>query len=267
MSEFDSDSYNQVGRSPTPIDSTNMSRWRRGRELWLAIRSKVARQGYPASLHRGTSVLAGRNLWIAIALALLLIIPIAGLIFGYVMRPPAARSGSDSASGISSDSVASRHRSPLPGNRCTPQCSRPRPLWFRRYRFRLLPANPPSAAPPPPQSNTPMIPATPPQIAGIMPPRRSSPPARLFADDLSRPTRQAFRGWLFRPVDVEQQRTGFPMSRGSARQLSKSRWIRLKRWMRTVSAWTSGKKYHFSIPGMSKNNEQELFTGWLTRVR
>ena len=30
---------------------------------------------------------------------------------------------------------------------------------------------------------------------------------------------------------------------------------------------TSGKKYHFSIPGMSKNNEQELFTGWLNRVR
>lgn len=30
---------------------------------------------------------------------------------------------------------------------------------------------------------------------------------------------------------------------------------------------TSGKKYHFSIPGMSKNSEQELFTGWLTRVR
>jgi hypothetical protein len=30
---------------------------------------------------------------------------------------------------------------------------------------------------------------------------------------------------------------------------------------------SSGKKYHFSIPGMSKNSEQALFTGWLNRVR
>jgi hypothetical protein len=30
---------------------------------------------------------------------------------------------------------------------------------------------------------------------------------------------------------------------------------------------TSGKKYHFSIPGMSKDSEQALFAGWLHRVR
>jgi hypothetical protein len=30
---------------------------------------------------------------------------------------------------------------------------------------------------------------------------------------------------------------------------------------------TSGKKYHFSIPGMSKSSEEKLFTDWLSRVR
>jgi hypothetical protein len=30
---------------------------------------------------------------------------------------------------------------------------------------------------------------------------------------------------------------------------------------------TSGKKYHFTIPGMTKSGEQQLFTGWLSRVR
>jgi len=30
---------------------------------------------------------------------------------------------------------------------------------------------------------------------------------------------------------------------------------------------TSGKKYHFSIPGMSKISEQELFADWFNRVR
>jgi hypothetical protein len=30
---------------------------------------------------------------------------------------------------------------------------------------------------------------------------------------------------------------------------------------------TSGKKYHFSIPGMTKISEQELFADWFNRVR
>jgi hypothetical protein len=29
----------------------------------------------------------------------------------------------------------------------------------------------------------------------------------------------------------------------------------------------SGKKYHFSIPGMTKSGEQQLFANWFNRVR
>ena len=112
-----------------------------------------------------------------------------------------------------------------------------------------------------------MIPATPPQIAGVMPPPpvvttsgSYSPmtyPARHdkhFGDGCSGQLTLSSNDLVFQcPEDPH----GSVQIAINEIQAVDENGVRL----------TSGKKYHFSIPGMSKNNEQELFTGWLTRVR
>ena len=143
MSKFDSHSYNQGARSATPLESKNMSWWLRGKDILLAIRSKAARDEL-LGCYKSLQIRPFRSKRLGChPIGVLLVVPIAGLIFGYVTRPSLARSGAGSPAGISwTVPLADRHRSLLPENRCTPPCSRPRPPRYRRSPHPPLPEIP-----------------------------------------------------------------------------------------------------------------------------
>jgi len=268
MSEFESDSYNPVPHGAAPIDGTNVSRWRRARNLLLAIRSNSARMGIVAALRRGISALSGRKNWTALILAGLLVLPIAGIIAGYLARPKSGTAGPGSPTGISADGSAHATAKPAPGKPLYPVMEAPSTAVVPPIPAPAAPRNPTSAVPPQPQANAPMIPATPPQIAGVMPPpppvvTTSAPytpmtyPARHekhFGDSCSGQLTLNSNELVFQCP--EDPGAGIQVAINQIDAVDENG-IRL----------TSGKKYHFSIPGMSKNNEQALFAGWLNRVR
>jgi hypothetical protein len=268
MSEFESHSYNQGAHGAAPIESKNKGWWRRAKEILLAIRSKGARTKFSAAVNRGRSILSSRNAWVGIVLAILLVVPVAGLIFGYIMRPALAPSGAGSAAGISADNPArGTAAKPAPGKPLYPVMQPPSTAVVAPIPAPAAPRNPSAATPPPPQANAPIMPAPPPQIAGVMPPpptvTTNAPyapttyPARHdkhFGDGCSGQLTLNSNELVFECPEDPRGSVQVAINQIDAVD---ENGIRL----------SSGKKYHFSIPGMSKNSEQELFTGWLNRVR
>ena len=267
MSDFESDSYNQSPRGATPIDSMTVRWWRRGKDLWLSIRSRSFRSDFFATVNRGISALSGRKIWVVIAVVGLLVVPIVGVFFGYVARPKQETAGSGAPAGVTADSSTHPSAKPAPGKPLYP-VMQPLPTdVVAPTATPPAPRNPQATVPPQEHTTVPAIPATPPPIAGAMPPppvvTPNSPytpvtyPARHdkhFGDSCSGQLTLSSRELVFQCPEDPRGTIQVAINQIDAVD---DNGIRL----------TSGKKYHFSIAGMSKSNEQALFSDWFNRVR
>jgi len=200
-----------------------------------------------------------------VVLGILLCLPIAGMILGYLSRPPAG-TASITPDGASSEASYGRIPKPAPG----------RPLGAPSQ------APPPTIAPPAP---APLAPESPPQIAipqrpvapvrtPVPQPSTPAPPPPVPAAGrtpfaaVSYPARhdKHFGGECAGQLTLNSTELVFhcPADPGSGFQVAihqidsvDDNGIRL----------VSGKKYHFTISGMDKRAERTLFVDWLNRVR
>ncbi len=275
MSEFDGHSYNQIGQDPTPTESMDKTSWRRKTlSLWHTIWTPKKRNGtdVAAGLYRGSpSAPSPRKNWTIKVVLLLLALPIAGMTIGYFTRLKAG-TGATAGSVVRSSMGALTHGTtakPAPGKPFVPETQPPPPSPAPRIPAATAPQHPPSAgaAPQNPVTAPLSAPAPPPAVKNAPPPAPTvttgtaySPvvyPARHdkhFGESCSGRLMLNSRGLQFDCPDDPSGGVQVAINQiGSVDENG----IRL----------TSGKKYHFSIPGMSKISEQELFADWFNRVR
>jgi len=275
LSEFDRRSYNHVGQDPTPTESMDKTSWRRKTlALWHTIWPPKKRGGTDGSsgLNSGSfsALFRGKN-WTVNVLVLLLVLPIAGVTIGYVTRLKSG-TGATASSVVGSALGSLTHGTtpkPAPGKPLVPVTEPPPPSPAPRVQAAAPPQHPPSAAPAPPNQPTASLgtPAPPPAFKNAPPP----PPAvttgtpyapvvyparhdKHFGDSCSGRLTLNSNGLQFDCPDDPGGGVQVAINQiGSVDENG----IRL----------TSGKKYHFSIPGMTKISEQELFADWFNRVR
>lgn len=281
MSEFDRHSYNQVGRDATPTESMDRNSWWRWKNLewWKSIWARTNKRGIngPAALYPGSPAETPRRKnwqvknWPVKVMLLLLLIPIAGVTFGYLTRLKSgtgAAAGSEGGSSIGTLTHGTTAK-PAPGK---PLVQEPEPP----------PASPPPRVPAPAAPQRPPAPAGAPQSAANVPLGVPAPPAAFKSapppvpavatgtpyPQVVYPARhdkhfgESCSGRL--TLNSSGLQFDCPDDPGGGVQVAINQigsvdenGIRL----------TSGKKYHFSIPGMTKISEQELFADWFNRVR
>jgi hypothetical protein len=279
MSEFDAHSYNQGGQGETPTESMEKTSWQRWKNLalWKTIWKSKKRSGtdVPAGLYLGSpsapSAPSPRKSWTIKVLVLLLALPIAGMTIGYFTRLKAG-TGATAGSVVGNSVGSLTHGTtakPAPGKPFVPDTQPPPPSPAPQIPAAAAPQHPPAAA------AAPQNPATAPLAAPSPPPafKNAPPPApalatgtpyppvvyparhdKHFGDGCSGRLTLNSSGLLFDCPDDPSGGVQVAINQiGSVDENG----IRL----------TSGKKYHFSIPGMSKISEQELFADWFSRVR
>jgi hypothetical protein len=275
LSEFDRRSYNQVGQDPTPTESMDKTSWRRKTlALWHTIWTPKKRGGtdVSAGLNRGSfsAFFHGKN-WTVKVLVLLLVLPIAGVTIGYVTRLKSgtgATAGSVVGSAVSSLTRATTAK-PAPGKPLVPVTEPPPPSPVPQVQAPAVPQRTPAPAAAPQNPATASMSATapPPPFKNVLPPAPTVttgtpyPPVvyparhdKHFGDGCSGRLTLNSSGLQFDCPDDPGGGVQVAINQiGSVDENG----IRL----------TSGKKYHFSIPGMSKISEQELFADWFNRVR
>jgi hypothetical protein len=276
LSEFDGHSYNQIGQDPTPTESMDKTSWRRKTlALWHTIWTPKKRSGTGVSggLNPGSSSAPSRwKNWPVKVLLLLLVLPVAGVTIGYITRLKAGTGGAPGSVVGSSIGTLTHGTTakPAPGKPFVPETEPPPASPAPQVPAATAPQHAPAAAPAAPQipaiaSSAPIAP--PPAFKNAPPPTptvttgtRYAPvvyPARHdkhFGDGCSGRLTLNSSGLQFDCPDDPSGGVQVAINQiGSVDENG----IRL----------TSGKKYHFSIPGMSKISEQELFADWFNRVR
>ena len=250
---------------------TNKRWWQRAwnpgrlRDVWTRIRPVQRRSSagsppriFPDRFLAGTWMLA---LWV-----ILLCLPVGGLILGYIRRPAAGTAGISSSSppGSSSDS-GSKIPKPAPGRPMLPVSQAPPPTT-------TLPAPPPIAPVTQPALPAPQTPAAP-MSAPALPPPAPAPPsvpgtAKTPFVAVTYPARhdKHFGDECSGQLTLNSNELAFscPGNPGEGVQVAINQIDEVDdNGIRLIS----GKKYHFSIPGMSKSAERTLFAEWLSRVR
>lgn len=280
MSEFDRHSYNQGGPDATPTKSMEKTSWWRWKNLarWKGIWTRKNGSGIdgPAALYPGSPAQRGspavpsrwKN-WPVKVLLLLLVIPIAGMTIGYFTRLKTGIGATAGAGGsfIGPPTHATTAK-PAPGKPLVPEPPPTSP--HPPVPAQAAPQRPPAPAPVP-QSAAPAplsaAPAPPPPFRSAPAPApavttgTSYPPVvyparhdKHFGESCSGRLTLNSSGLQFDCPDDPSGGVQVAINQiGSVDENG----IRL----------TSGKKYHFSIPGMSKISEQELFADWFNRVR
>jgi hypothetical protein len=281
MSEFDRHSYNQGGRDATPtesMDKTSSWSWKNlGR--WKSIWTPKNRGGIDgaSALYPGSAAAPSRwkswpvKNWPVTVLLLLLFIPLVGVTVGYLTR---LKSGTGSTAGsVVGNSIGTLSHGttakPAPGKPLVPEPEPPPASPPPRVLAPAAPQRPPAPASPPQSAATaPLsVPAPPaafksapppvPAVAAGTPYPQVVYPARHdkhFGESCSGKLTLNSSGLLFDCPDDPGGGVQVAINQiGSVDENG----IRL----------TSGKKYHFSIPGMTKISEQELFADWFNRVR
>jgi hypothetical protein len=250
--------------------------WRRKTlALWHTIWTSRKRSGTDLSsgLNPGSSSAPSRwKNWTVKVLLLLLVLPIAGVTIGYITRLKAG-TGRATGSVVGSSIGTPTHGTtakPAPGKPFVPETEPPPASPAPQVPAAAAPQRPPAPAPAAPQNpvTAPMsAPAPPPAFKNAPPPApvvtSGTPyppvvyPARHdkhFGDGCSGRLTLNSSGLQFDCPDDPSSGVQVAINQiGSVDENG----IRL----------TSGKKYHFSIPGMSKISEQELFADWFNRVR
>jgi hypothetical protein len=250
MSDFGSSSNPQVGPHANPAHSEVTTAWRRIRD---SARNSFARRKQLAS---------------GMLLALLAL-PVTAAIVWYATRPNALKKAADIG-------LAIRNPSALLNGGGKPKPAPGKPM---------LPVAPPAAAPPLPMPSAAAMPTQQAPAQVQIPPNnmtsattsapiaQTAPPATVvpakppyspvvyharhekhFGEGCSGQLTLSTSGLVFNcPDDLHGSVQIAVNEIGSVDENG----IRL----------TSGKKYHFSIPGMTKTGEERLFADWLNRVR
>ncbi len=136
----------------------------------------------------------------------------------------------------------------------------------------VRPTPSPLAPVPPPSIATPqhaIAPAPPPPVASIVPPSPAAPPsAKPAFPAVTYPARhdKHFGDSCAGQLTLNSGGLAFscPGNPDSAIQVATNE---IEAVDDNGVRLFSGKKYHFTIPGMNKNSEKGLFTDWLNRVR
>jgi hypothetical protein len=276
VSEFDPRSYNQDGQDATPTESIEKFSWRRWKNLalWrhLWTPGKRSADGTSAGLDRGSPAAPSRwKSWPVRVLLLLLVLPIAGVTIGYFTR---LKAGTGAAAGPGAGSAIG---SLAHGTTAKPAPGKP-----------LVPVTQPPPASPAPQNSAPAPAQHPPAAAAAPPntviaPSGAPPPPTPFKNALP-PAPTVTAGTPYPPVVYPARHDKHFGDSCSGRLMLNSSGLQFDcpddpsggvqvaiNQIGSVDEngirLTSGKKYHFSIPGMSKISEQELFADWFNRVR
>jgi hypothetical protein len=195
---------------------------------------------------------------------LLLCLPIGGVILGYIRRPAPGTASINAGTSPLETSSGEKLPKPSPARPMLPVSQAPPPSISSPTPGPITPEGPPPITPPasplapksalaPPPPTTPAMPAAPasrPGFAAVTYPARHD---RHFGEECSGQLTLNSSGLFFTcpgnadGIDVAVNEIDAVDDNG----------IRLR----------SGKKYHFTIQGMSKSGARALFADWLSRVR
>jgi hypothetical protein len=249
--------------------------WRRkALSLWRTLRAPKKRSGTDVSAGPNPGLLSalfhGKN-WTVKVLVLLLLLPFAGVTIGYVTRLKSG-TGATVGSVVGSSIGTLTHGTtakPAPGKPLVPDTQPPPPSPAPQIPAAAAPQHPPApaAAPQNPLTASSGTPAPPVPFKNSLPPAPTvttgSPyPPAVYSARHDKHFGESCSGRL--TLNSSGLQFDCPDDPGGGVQVAINQigsvdenGIRLM----------SGKKYHFSIPGMSKISEQELFADWFNRVR
>lgn len=252
MSDFGSSSNPQPGLDANPAYS-------RGKAAWWRIRNHLQNLTPGSSSWKPSTPKA----WL-----LLLALPVAAAIVWYATRPVTIKRASDFGAAVRNPSLLLSGGSkpkPAPGKPLLPTPppapSAPLPLPDPSIQatqpattaIPIQPQNLAGAAPPAPITNT--VPAAPVVPAGAYSPVvYSARHDKLFGQGCSGQLTLNTTGLVFNCPDDPNGSVQIALSQIASVD---ENGVQL----------TSGKKFHFSISGMSKGGEEELFVSWLHHVR
>ncbi len=257
MSEFDRFSYDAGRPRATPDDAADSRGWHRARHLFGAA---------PAAKSRGKSPTShGVRRRVAIAIASLIALAIIVVIAGQVTRPSGGAKAEGAGPLAGFGTAHATLAKPPAGKPLIPQAQTPPPVAPPVVTAPTVSPSKPTA-PVPSQPASPLGASPLPQIASAMPPTpvvsANAPyapivyPARHdkhFGDSCPGQLTLSSTGLTFNCPDYSDGNVQVAINQIAAVD---ENGIRL----------TSGKKYHFSIQGMTKSGEQQMFTDWLNRV-
>lgn len=212
--------------------------------------------------------------WIAMLSLLLVCIPIAAVLLGYLRRPAAGRQETSSSPLFGDSSLANgAKQKPAPGKPFPPPSEEPPAPPV------LVPPGPAGPAPgtaqaaPSPHTSphtpaspsinvpapAPVIPAQPPVIPAsptpsVVPETFAARHDKRFGEECSGQLTLNATGLAFSCPDDSSETLRVTLNEIAS---ADDNGIRL----------TSGKKYHFTIPGMSKDAAKALFRNWFNRLR
>lgn len=255
--DFDSDRYTQDQPGPTRLRGTA--------HLKAVGTSLHGPDWFGSSATRPSLAFLRRHWTIALFLALLMF-PLAGLVLGYISRPSPGSAAQADAGITTSAEPAEKQAKPSAGKPQLAASQTPPPVVMHPL--------PPSALEPqaPPAMSVPARPLNPAPGTPNPPPNAAPPPSAVAANSPYTPMVYSARhdkvfgegcaGQL--TLDTNGLAFRCPDDPGGSVQVAvgdieaiDGNGIRL----------ISGKKYHFSIAGMGRSNEEQLFANWLRRVR
>jgi len=206
-----------------------------------------------------------RQHWAMAVFVALLLFPLTGVLLGYLSRPRAGSTSQTDAGIATTPDSGDRQAKPAPGKGRLPESQAPPPVVMHPAPSAgLEPQSPPSLpVPTRPLTPAPALPST----ATNAPPVPAGAPRALYTPMVysarhDKVFGQGCAGQL--TLDTNGLAFRCPDDPGATVQLALAdieavdgNGVRL----------ISGKKYHFSIAGMGRSNEEQLFANWLSRVR
>lgn len=273
MSDFESVSNHPVQQSAIPAHSQNSSTWRevlkRGLQQSSWSRKRANHSRTPASETPRTSSrtpVSARQLTIYLLVALGVVIAFA--IIWYASQPSVvkhARRGGSSASPLP-DFAPTAKPKPAPGKPFVPQSQShlPPTVWTAAPQVQQVPS---TAVVPQTPLQTPINAQAPPAVASASPAQPLISGTSTFTPLVYQARHDKHFGGSC-SGQLTLNATGFAFH--CADDPSGSVQVALNEIAAVDENGVqllSGKKYHFSIAGMSKGAEQQVFANWLHRVR
>jgi hypothetical protein len=202
------------------------------------------------------------GIWMVILWIVLLCLPIGGVILGYIRRPAPGTVSISAGSAPFESAPGDKIPKPDPGKPMLPVSQAPPPTVSLPAPSPITPEAPPPITPPAtplpksapapvPAPAPPAAPAARPAFAAISYPARHD---KFFGGECSGQLTLNSSGLLFSCPGNTDDGINVAVNQIDAVD---DNGIRL----------LSGKKYHFSIPGMSKSGVRAMFADWLNRVR
>lgn len=197
---------------------------------------------------------------------ILICLPIGGVILGYIRRPAAGTAGitSSTSTGGGSDS-GDKIPKPSAGRPMLPTSQAPPPTVTSPAPSQIAPVTPPPFSTP----QTPLPPASTPAPPSPLPaPPPSSPAANASFAAVTYPARHDKHFGDECSGQLTLNATGLYFScPGNAGEGVQAAVNQIDAVDDNGIRLLSGKKYHFTIPGMSKEGERAMFVDWLNHVR